>query len=112
MSRWPTCFLALPHSRSASCFAALGKRSFNRRKSHPFGSAQALHKIDDTWAGLDLTFAPYQDTDVHQMSIEDAVMEALESDNLALQNMSGGKYVQVSSGAPSTVGRHFLSVAA
>lgn len=32
---------------------------------------------------------------MQQMLIEDVVMEALEVDNLALQTMSGGKYVQV-----------------
>jgi hypothetical protein len=31
------------------------------------------------------------------MNIEDVIIEALETDNLALQNMSGGKYVQVKS---------------
>ena len=36
-----------------------------------------------------------QDTGVLQMVIDDTVMEALESDNLTLQTMSGGKYVQV-----------------
>ena len=30
-----------------------------------------------------------------QLVSDDAVTEALESDNLALQNMSGSKYVQV-----------------
>lgn len=56
---------------------------------------KALHKIEETWQAMDLTFPPYQDTDVSQMSVEDAIIEALESDNLTLQNMSGGKYVQV-----------------
>lgn len=36
-----------------------------------------------------------QDTDTMQLVSDDAVTEALESDNLALQNMSGSKYVQV-----------------
>ena len=31
-----------------------------------------------------------------QMTVDDAATEALETDNLALQTMSGGKYVQVS----------------
>lgn len=30
-----------------------------------------------------------------QMTVHDAATEALETDNLALQTMSGGKYVQV-----------------
>lgn len=66
---------------------------------------QALHKISDTWAGLQLSFAPYQDSDVQQMSVDDAVMEALESDNLALQNMSSGKYVQVRQTVAGVEGR-------
>ena len=36
-----------------------------------------------------------QDTGTQQMVIEEAVNEALETDNLALQNMSGSKYVAV-----------------
>ena len=32
---------------------------------------------------------------MQQMVADDAVLEALETDNLALQTMSGGKYVQV-----------------
>lgn len=45
-----------------------------------------------------LTFSQYQDTDVSQMGVEDAVVEALESDNLTLQGLSGGKHVQVGVG--------------
>ena len=33
---------------------------------------------------------------VMQMTVDDAATEALETDNLALQTMSGGKYVQAS----------------
>ena len=55
---------------------------------------KALNKIEDTWSGLDLTFSQYQDTDVSQVAIDDAVTEALENDNLVLQSMSAGKYVQ------------------
>ncbi|KAK9843805.1 hypothetical protein WJX81_007069 [Elliptochloris bilobata] len=47
---------------------------------------KAIQKIEDTWGAL--TFA------VVQMTVEDAATEALETDNLALQTMSGGKYVQ------------------
>lgn len=46
-----------------------------------------LKKIEDTWAGLVLVFSPYQDTDIQQMTIEDAITESLENDNLQLQNM-------------------------
>ncbi|DBB00313.1 TPA: Dynein beta chain, flagellar outer arm [Trebouxia sp. C0004] len=55
---------------------------------------KALKKIDETWSLLSLTFSPYQDTDNVQMTVEDSITEALETDNLALQTMSGGKYVQ------------------
>lgn len=57
---------------------------------------KALKKIDETWSALSLTFSPYQDTDNVQMTVEDTITEALETDNLALQTMSGGKYVQAS----------------
>ncbi|MEW5311809.1 MAG: hypothetical protein WDW38_003494 [Sanguina aurantia] len=53
-----------------------------------------LKKIEDTWAGLNLVFRPYQDTDVMSLTVEDIITEALENDNLQLQNMSGQKYVQ------------------
>eukprot|EP00232_Nephroselmis_pyriformis_P019075 CAMPEP_0182900652 /NCGR_PEP_ID=MMETSP0034_2-20130328/28990_1 /TAXON_ID=156128 /ORGANISM="Nephroselmis pyriformis, Strain CCMP717" /LENGTH=4527 /DNA_ID=CAMNT_0025034901 /DNA_START=131 /DNA_END=13711 /DNA_ORIENTATION=+ len=55
---------------------------------------KALKKIDETWASLDLMFQPYQDSEVMQLAVDDLILEALETDNLALQNMSGGKYVQ------------------
>jgi hypothetical protein len=54
-----------------------------------------LEKIDNTWKSLNLSFSQYQDTDVTQMKADDAITEALEADNLTLQNMSAGKYVQV-----------------
>lgn len=53
-----------------------------------------LEKIESTWKQLFLDFSQYQDTDVFQMNADDAITEALEADNLTLQNMSGGKYVQ------------------
>lgn len=56
-----------------------------------------LKKIEDTWAGLNLVFAPYQDTDIMALAVDDAITEALEADNLGLQNMSGQKYVQTNS---------------
>ena len=77
----------------------------------PHPPPQALHKIEETWGSLALTFSPYQcageaaaaapaggeapPPQMVQMAVDDAIMEALESDNLALQGMSGGKYVQV-----------------
>jgi dynein heavy chain len=56
-----------------------------------------LKKIEDTWAGLNFQFTPYQDTDIMALFVDDAITEALENDNLQLQNMSGQKYVQVGS---------------
>eukprot|EP00798_Chlamydomonas_sp_ICE-L_P004667 gene4667-14864_t len=53
-----------------------------------------IKKIEDTWAGLILAFGVYQDTDISAIQIDDAITEALENDNLQLQNMSAQKYVQ------------------
>ena len=39
--------------------------------------AQALHKIEATWKAMELTFSPYQDTDVPQLTIDDAVRSSL-----------------------------------
>ncbi|KAK9808985.1 hypothetical protein WJX72_007373 [[Myrmecia] bisecta] len=55
---------------------------------------KALKKIEETWAAHNLTFSAYQDTETVQMTIEEVITESLETDNLQLQNMSGGKYVQ------------------
>ena len=38
-----------------------------------------------------------QDSKIQSVVIDEAVTEALETDNLALQNMSGSKYVQACS---------------
>ncbi|CAG9462750.1 unnamed protein product [Pedinophyceae sp. YPF-701] len=53
-----------------------------------------LKKIDETWAALALVFEPYQDSEVYQVVVDDTIREALENDNMLLQNMAGGKYVQ------------------
>eukprot|EP00891_Asterochloris_glomerata_P002883 jgi/Astpho2/2883/Aster-01037 len=72
---------------------------------------KALKKIEETWVSLNLTFSPYQDTDNVQMTVEDVITEALETDNLALQNMSGGKYVQASRGSANAAGNpKFLEI--
>eukprot|EP00899_Mesostigma_viride_P009330 jgi/Mesvir1/18399/Mv14277-RA.1 len=55
---------------------------------------KALKKIDETWLNLTLGFVMYQDTEVMVLHVDDAVVEALENDQLQLQNMSAGKYVQ------------------
>jgi hypothetical protein len=39
------------------------------------------------------------------MGVDDTIIEALETDNLALQNMSGGKYVQVGARHPTGLDR-------
>lgn len=54
-----------------------------------------IKKIEDTWAALAFAFTPYQDSDIMSLQVEDAVTEALENDNLQLQNMSAQKYVQL-----------------
>jgi len=55
---------------------------------------KALKKIDETWSSLTLSFVPFPETEICQMMYDEVVQETLESDNLALQNMSAGKYVQ------------------
>ena len=64
------------------------------RARKELGIEKQLKKIESTWGGLALTFSPYQDSDINQMSIDDLITESLENDNLLLQNMSGQKYVQ------------------
>ncbi|KAF6251999.1 flagellar outer dynein arm heavy chain beta [Scenedesmus sp. NREL 46B-D3] len=54
-----------------------------------------IKKIEDTWAVLALMFTPLADSDIMCLQVEDAITEALENDNLQLQNMSGQKYVQL-----------------
>eukprot|EP00227_Mantoniella_beaufortii_P011774 CAMPEP_0197579874 /NCGR_PEP_ID=MMETSP1326-20131121/3768_1 /TAXON_ID=1155430 /ORGANISM="Genus nov. species nov., Strain RCC2288" /LENGTH=4505 /DNA_ID=CAMNT_0043143449 /DNA_START=243 /DNA_END=13760 /DNA_ORIENTATION=+ len=53
-----------------------------------------LKKIDETWASLNLSFTPFPDSEVLSLIVEDIIQETLENDNLALQNLSGSKYVQ------------------
>ena len=55
---------------------------------------KALEKIDTTWGALNLEFSNYQESEVKQMAVDELVVETLEADNLVLQNMSSGKYVQ------------------
>jgi len=60
---------------------------------------KALAKISATWESMQLTFTPHKDgSDVLATSIDDAVAEALENDNVALQNLAASKYVQGNSG--------------
>ena len=69
-----------------------------RSSALPVPAPQALHKVEETWRTMALSFSPYQDTDVSQMMVDEAVVEALESDNLTLQGLSNGKHVQVNAG--------------
>ena len=55
---------------------------------------KALTKIDETWAALDLSFSPFHDSEVMNILVDDLITETLEADNLTLQTMSSGKYVQ------------------
>ena len=55
---------------------------------------KALKKIEETWVGLNLEFTIYGDTDIFQVVVDDLIVETLENDNMALQNMGSGKYVQ------------------
>ena len=56
---------------------------------------QALHKIEVTWGDLKLSFSPYQNSAINQLTVDDFLIESLESDNMALQNLYTSKYVQV-----------------
>ena len=53
-----------------------------------------LAKLDETWAALNIDFAPFPDSEVLNLVVDDLIAEALENDNLALQNLGGSKYVQ------------------
>ena len=43
---------------------------------------------------MNLDFKPFPDSEVLNLVIDDLILEALENDNLALQNLGGSKYVQ------------------
>ena len=64
-------------------------------------TAVAVHPFPATWRGSSESKGDrprpigVQETGVLQMVMDDAIVEAFESDNLTLQTMSGGKYVQV-----------------
>ena len=54
-----------------------------------------LVKIEKDWAGLHLDFVPFNpDSDVVNIVVDDLIVEALENDNLLLQNLGSNKYVQ------------------
>lgn len=54
-----------------------------------------LRKIEEAWNNHDLQFKPYADVpDTFSVEVTDEVREALEQDNMLLQGMAGGKYVQ------------------
>ena len=54
-----------------------------------------LVKIEETWAALNLDFVPFTpDSDVVNIVVDDLIVEALENDNLLLQNLGSNKYVQ------------------
>ena len=53
-----------------------------------------LVKFEETWSSLNLEFQPFPDSEVVNIVVNDLIAEALENDNLALQNLGGSKYVQ------------------
>ena len=56
---------------------------------------KGLHKIETTWTGLQLSFAPFSaECQVVNLEVDEAVNETLENDNMALQNMGSSKYVK------------------
>lgn len=59
------------------------------------GIEKQLKKIEEVWSKMDLDFEPYSEVaEVFQVHVSDELREVLEQDNMALQNMAGGKYVQ------------------
>jgi len=59
------------------------------------GIEKQLNKIKDVWAGQQLEFVPYAEVaDVFQVQASDELREILEADNLTLQVLASGKYVQ------------------
>mmetsp|Transcript_13737 Transcript_13737/g.31794 ORF Transcript_13737/g.31794 Transcript_13737/m.31794 type:complete len:4493 (-) Transcript_13737:49-13527(-) len=53
-----------------------------------------LKRIDETWVGLTLSFVPFEEGDLMVMETPEAVIEALEENQVQLQNMQASKYVQ------------------
>ena len=59
------------------------------------GIEKQLVKIEEAWSRFELTYEPYPEVqDVWSVNMADDVREALEQDNMALQALAGGKYVQ------------------
>lgn len=73
---------------------------------------KALQKMSDTWSTMvrvilvltvntlrmtlqELSYQPHADSDVQLMQYDDAVIEALENDTVAMQAMSAAPHVQV-----------------
>ena len=55
---------------------------------------KVLKKVEETWASFSLIFTPFPDSEVLSVSVDELVMEALENDNVILQNVGSGKHVQ------------------
>ena len=55
---------------------------------------RAIQKIDANWASAQLDFPPIPESELPSVAVDETILEMLENDNLQLQNMSGGKYVQ------------------
>ncbi len=53
---------------------------------------KALTKIEDTWTGLVISFAPFSaESQVLNLVVDEQITETLENDNMALQNMNAAR---------------------
>ena len=50
-----------------------------------------LKKMEEIWAGLNLTFTKHKTLDCHVLDISDSIKEALDTDNLQLQSLANSK---------------------
>ena len=54
-----------------------------------------LKKLSDTWRGQELGFpSPPDQPEMHLLSVDETLTEALEDNSMQLQNLMGSKYVQ------------------
>lgn len=47
--------------------------------------------MEETWAGLNLTFTKHNTLDCYVLDISDAIKETLDADNLQLQSLANSK---------------------
>lgn len=72
------------------CFSILPHQVVQRSGKELIIEKQ-LKKMEETWAGLNLTFTKHQTLDCYVLEISDAIKEALDTDNLQLQSLANSK---------------------